>query len=254
MSLREMERTPVRFSAEHYLRLDIEGRTELLGGVIYRVSPRNEPHSYAVSVLARLLIRGLGDDYAVRIQDHVAVSDWRGKNAPEIDVACSDRASTNRDRPSLRPTPSSKSPTRRMVAGWATETTRSHATFAPACQRGSSTSQRVRSSAIHRSTTLPYRTAVSRASPRRSIFWASPSPCVTSSEADAPNGTSLYRKSGRAKSSSANGITATSPWTAWIASMKTLALPTSTTNGSGAKYAAVVARTASPSVASICGT
>jgi hypothetical protein len=82
-----MERTPVRFSAEHYLRLDIEGRTELLGGVIYRVSPRNEPHSYAVSVLARLLIRGLGDDYAVRIQDHVAVSDWRGKNAPEIDVA-----------------------------------------------------------------------------------------------------------------------------------------------------------------------
>jgi len=87
MQLREMERTPVRFSAEHYLRLDIEDRTELLGGVIYRVAPRNEPHSFAVATLARLLIRGLGDEYAVRIQDHVAVPDWRGKNAPEIDVA-----------------------------------------------------------------------------------------------------------------------------------------------------------------------
>jgi len=87
MALRQMERTPARFSAEHYLRLDIDERTELLGGVIYRVSPRNEPHSFAVATLARLLIRGLGDDYAVRIQDHVAVPDWRGKNAPEIDVA-----------------------------------------------------------------------------------------------------------------------------------------------------------------------
>jgi hypothetical protein len=82
-----MERTPVRFSAEHCLRLDLEGRTELLGGVIYRVSPKNEPHSYAVKVLAKILIRALGDEYEVRIRDHVAVPDWRGKNAPEIDVA-----------------------------------------------------------------------------------------------------------------------------------------------------------------------
>ncbi len=67
--------------------LDIRDRTELLGGVIYDVSPRNEPHRFAVEVLNRALTRGLGDEYSVRIGDDVAVPNWRGKNAPEVDVA-----------------------------------------------------------------------------------------------------------------------------------------------------------------------
>jgi len=74
-------------TAAEYMTLDIRDRTELLGGVIYDVSPRKEPHRFAVEVLSRALIRGLSDEYSVRIQDDVAVPNWHGKNAPEVDVA-----------------------------------------------------------------------------------------------------------------------------------------------------------------------
>jgi hypothetical protein len=92
MRVLEIDRKPRLLTAAEYMTLDIRDRTELLGGVIYDVSPRQEPHRFAVEVLARALIRGLGDEYSVRTQDSVAVPNWRGKNAPEVDVAVLKRA------------------------------------------------------------------------------------------------------------------------------------------------------------------
>ncbi len=79
--------SPYLFTVEEYMAVNIDARTELLGGVIYNVSPRNEPHRYAVSKLHQALSRGLGSEYIVRSQDAVAVSGWHGNDAPEIDVA-----------------------------------------------------------------------------------------------------------------------------------------------------------------------
>jgi len=80
-------REPHLFTVAEYLQTNIPGRTELIEGVIYDVSPKNEPHVLAVSMLARALIRELGDEFLVRFQDPIAVSGWTGKNDPEIDVA-----------------------------------------------------------------------------------------------------------------------------------------------------------------------
>jgi hypothetical protein len=70
-----------------YMTLEIATRTELLGGAIFDVSPKNEPHSLAVSELATALCRGLPNTYRVRVQDPLAVSGWHGIDAPEVDVA-----------------------------------------------------------------------------------------------------------------------------------------------------------------------
>lgn len=84
----ELLETPHLFTVEEYIALGIEARTELLGGVIYDVSPRNEPHRYAVRKLNEILAHGLfGSEYIVQVQDAVAVSGWQGKDAPEIDLA-----------------------------------------------------------------------------------------------------------------------------------------------------------------------
>jgi hypothetical protein len=83
----ELLETPHLLNVEEYMSLNTEARTELLGGVIYDVSPRNEPHRHAVRELNRALARGLEPEYIVQSQDAVAVPDWQGKDAPEIDVA-----------------------------------------------------------------------------------------------------------------------------------------------------------------------
>ncbi len=70
---------------------DFSGRTELLGGDVYDVSPRNEPHRYAVRMLADMLSRSLDRKYVVQAQDAIAVKGWHGNDAPEIDVAVIDR-------------------------------------------------------------------------------------------------------------------------------------------------------------------
>jgi hypothetical protein len=88
MQLLASEKTPHRFTVAQYMALDIPERTELLAGVIYDVSPRNEPHRHAVRQLHRLLVKGLVEsEYVVQSQDAVAVPDWRGVDAPEVDVA-----------------------------------------------------------------------------------------------------------------------------------------------------------------------
>ncbi len=79
--------TPHLFTVEEYLELDIPGRTELIEGVIYNVAAKNEPHIFAVNQFSRALIRGLADEFLVRVQDPIAVSGWTGKNDPEIDIA-----------------------------------------------------------------------------------------------------------------------------------------------------------------------
>jgi hypothetical protein len=73
-----------------YMTLETPARTELLGGVIFAVSPKNVAHSRAVAALAKALNRGLPDSYSVLIQDPVAVSGWTGRDAPEIDRKAAD--------------------------------------------------------------------------------------------------------------------------------------------------------------------
>jgi len=79
--------TPHLLTAEEYATIDTEARTELLGGFIYDVAPRNDPHRHASRELNRLLARGIADDQRVQIADSVAIPDWKGRDAPEVDVA-----------------------------------------------------------------------------------------------------------------------------------------------------------------------
>jgi len=80
--------TPHAFTVAEYMSLDTETRTELLAGVVYDVSPRNEPHRFAVRKLGGVLSHGLfGSPYEVQVQDAVAVPGWKGRDAPEVDVA-----------------------------------------------------------------------------------------------------------------------------------------------------------------------
>jgi hypothetical protein len=80
--------TPHRFTVAEYMALEIAERTELLEGVIYDVSPRNEAHRRAIRELSRALIPGLlGSGYVVQTENAVAVPEWQGRDAPEIDVA-----------------------------------------------------------------------------------------------------------------------------------------------------------------------
>ena len=60
-----------------YMTLDTADRTELLDGVIYDVSPRNEPHRYAVRFLTETLVGGLPREFMLQTQDAVAVPDWQ---------------------------------------------------------------------------------------------------------------------------------------------------------------------------------
>jgi hypothetical protein len=83
----ESASTPHLFTVAEYMALNIPWRTELIEGLIYDVAPKNEPHVFAVNRLARAIIRGLADEYFVRVQDPIAVSGWTGKNDPEIDIA-----------------------------------------------------------------------------------------------------------------------------------------------------------------------
>ncbi len=74
-------------TAGEFLAMDSDDRTELLGGVLHDVSPRNEPHRHAVRKLVQVLSRELPSGLIVQSQDAVAVPDWGGRDAPEIDVA-----------------------------------------------------------------------------------------------------------------------------------------------------------------------
>lgn len=73
-------------TVEEYLHSNIAGRTELLGGVVYDVLPRNAPHRYAVRKLG-VALHSLNGRCIVQVRDVVAVPDWKGKDTPEVDIA-----------------------------------------------------------------------------------------------------------------------------------------------------------------------
>jgi len=89
-----VEKTPHVFTVAEYMVLDIPSRTELLGGVIYDVSPKNAPHGFAIRRLNEALTLAIGkpnDPYEISIHDPIAIAGWEGPHAPEIDVAVIDR-------------------------------------------------------------------------------------------------------------------------------------------------------------------
>jgi hypothetical protein len=88
------EKIPHLFTVAEYMALDIPAHTELLGGMIYDVSPKNAPHGFAVRRLNEALTPAIGKPggpYEISIQDPIAVSGWEGPHAPEVDVAVIDR-------------------------------------------------------------------------------------------------------------------------------------------------------------------
>ena len=87
MQLTVPEISPHVFTVAEFMSLDTAVRTELLAGAVYDVSPRHEPHRYAVRILHEQLSRGLPRQYVVQSQDAVAVPGWDGRDAPEVDVA-----------------------------------------------------------------------------------------------------------------------------------------------------------------------
>jgi hypothetical protein len=85
--MRLEEAAPHLMTVAEYIGYEIDGRTELIGGVIYDVAPRKEPHAFAVRALNARLAVGLDGRYTVQVQDAVAVDGWTGRSAPEIDLA-----------------------------------------------------------------------------------------------------------------------------------------------------------------------
>jgi uncharacterized protein YlxP (DUF503 family) len=75
------------WTVDQYMALEIERRTELLGGFIHDVSPKNAPHTRAVRALNRALADGLDQRFELSVQDPIAVGGWHGHDAPEIDIA-----------------------------------------------------------------------------------------------------------------------------------------------------------------------
>ena len=59
-------------------------RVELLDGDLIEMAPQNAAHAYAIQVLTRLLVRGVGDRADTRVQLPLAISD---NTEPEPDLA-----------------------------------------------------------------------------------------------------------------------------------------------------------------------
>jgi hypothetical protein len=79
---------PRELTAKEFATLQVEGKTELLDGFIYDVSPRaGERHSYAAQKLVTLLTEALLPDYFAQGDHVIAVPDWNAKDAPRPDVA-----------------------------------------------------------------------------------------------------------------------------------------------------------------------
>ncbi len=83
----ELLETPHLLTVEEYMSLEIDGKTELIDGIIYDVLSRSAAHRNAVNVLGHVLTRALGDTFMVQQQDAVAINGWKGRNAPEPDIA-----------------------------------------------------------------------------------------------------------------------------------------------------------------------
>jgi hypothetical protein len=90
------EKIPHLFTVAEYMALDIPAHTELIGGMIYDVSPKNAPHGFAIRRLNEALTPAIGkpgDPYEISLRDPIAVAGWEGPHSPEVDVAIIDRKS-----------------------------------------------------------------------------------------------------------------------------------------------------------------
>jgi Uma2 family endonuclease len=84
----EVEARPHLFTVEEYMASNVPGHTELIGGVIYDVSPANPPHANAVVFLHEHLTLNLDrTTYQVRQTQPLAIAGWTGREAPEPDIA-----------------------------------------------------------------------------------------------------------------------------------------------------------------------
>jgi hypothetical protein len=87
---------PHLLTVAEYMTLDIEERTELLEGIVYRLLPKKEPHVRVIGRLREIFVPAfLGSPYIARFREPLAVSGWHGHNAPEIDVAIVARKAYN---------------------------------------------------------------------------------------------------------------------------------------------------------------
>jgi len=79
--------TPHLMTVGEYFASNIQGHTELIEGIAYDVSPEDEPHAFAVQQLNQFLLpKVMQFGQVLRIQSPIAVPDWQGRNAPEMDV------------------------------------------------------------------------------------------------------------------------------------------------------------------------
>ncbi len=82
-----LQSTRHAITVAEFMSSEMPERTELIDGIVYDVSPRNEPHTFAVRALNKRLVPHLDPDLVVQIENAVAVTGWHGTNAPEVDVA-----------------------------------------------------------------------------------------------------------------------------------------------------------------------
>lgn len=90
-----------RFTAAEYLRMAEDGyfkdqRVELLEGVIYEMSPQNDPHFTFISRVNTELVLALGRAWAVRVQLPLFLG---ADSVPEPDLAVIERAVEDAERP-----------------------------------------------------------------------------------------------------------------------------------------------------------
>ena len=91
---------PRLLSVDEYHRMieagifDEDERVELLEGVIVTMTPQSPAHAHCIRWLNRLLVRSLGDEYAVGVQLPLTLG---RRNEPEPDLAVVRADSTSRD-------------------------------------------------------------------------------------------------------------------------------------------------------------
>ncbi len=80
--------TPKRWTRETYYRMAeqglLEGKVELVNGIILEMSPQSPLHSLVIGRLNRLLVKAYGDAHMVRVQCPLNLGEW---DQPEPDFA-----------------------------------------------------------------------------------------------------------------------------------------------------------------------
>lgn len=103
--MRELTTKPHLFTVEEYTNSNVPAHTELVGGIIYDVSPSSPAHAYAVQFLGDLFRAHLdGTIHQVRETKPVAIEGWKGREAPEPDIAVVRQGDYRKDHPTAADT------------------------------------------------------------------------------------------------------------------------------------------------------